>query len=539
MFKNFSFFLFFTFLCLISGFFVFPAQAQKTERIRYSAEGSLENDIRDGEKVKKLIQGVVFKQKNTTIFSDSAYFYEERNAIEAFGKVRIKEGDSINITGNNLLYDGDLKIAKMRGDVVYTDPTMTLYTDFLNYDMIAKLATYHNGGKLVDPENTLTSIKGYYDTNAKFISFKEEVVLINPEYTLRSDTLQYNTITKVAYARGPTNIVTTDSTELNTIEGTFNTTEKQSTFIKGEIVTDNYILTGDILYADDLEQYYTATDNVKMVSLKDEVVITGDHGWYYKPDGITRVFGNALMRKAVNMDTLFLSSDTLISIENPGINNKIILAFHDVKIFKSDLQGKSDSLAYNFSDSTIYLYQQPVLWSEGNQILADSINIQLANNDIDRMNMTSNSFVISQDTIRNYNQIKGRDMVAFFRESRIDRVNVYGNGESIYYVLEDTLVMGMNRSLSSNMLIKFQDNKADRITFYTKPDASFIPPHEIKPPDTRLQGFKWYEELRPKKEDVLKPRTSSPVQEPVSSDSSEILQEKTDLPELKKLTEKQ
>lgn len=521
------------------GLLAVPSLAQKPEKIRYSAEGSLENDVRNGEKVKKLIQGVVFKQKNTTIFSDSAYFYEERNAIEAFGKVRIKEGDSINITGKNLLYDGDLKVAKMRGDVVYTDPTMTLYTDFLNYDMNAKLATYFNGGRLVDPENTLTSIKGYYDTNAKFISFKEDVVLINPEYTLQSDTLQYNTISKVAYARGPTNIVTKDSTVLNTVEGTFNTTEKQSTFLKGEIVTDNYILTGDVLYGDDLQQYYTATQNVKMVSLKDEVTISGDHGWYNKPTGTTKVFGNAVMRKAVSMDTLYLSSDTLISIEKPGTNDKTILAFNDVKIFKEDLQGKSDSLSYNFSDSTIYLYRQPVLWSEGNQILADSINIQLANNDIDRMNMTSNSFVISQDTIKNYNQIKGRDMVAFFKDSRIDRVNVFGNGESIYYVLEDTLTMGMNRSLSSNMLIKFKDNKADRITFYTKPDASFIPPHEIKAPDTRLQGFQWYEKLRPKKEDVLKPRNPVPDSEPVSSGSDLILEKKPVLPETKKLTNKQ
>jgi hypothetical protein len=187
------------------------------------------------------------------------------------------------------------------------------------------------------------------------------------------------------------------------------------------------------------------------------------------------------------------------------------------------------------------LYRQPILWSEGNQILADSINIQMVNNNIDRMNMTSNSFVISQDTIRNFNQVKGRNMIAHFRENKIDRVNVYGNGESIYYVLEDTLTMGMNKSLSSNMLIKFKDNKADRITFYTKPDASFIPPHEIKPPDTRLQGFQWHHKLRPTKEDVLNPGSSKPYLQPVSSEPNNILQEKIPekIPEVKKLTKMQ
>lgn len=498
-------------LCLVIIIFLvllgyIPSHAQKTEKIRYSAEGTLESGERNGEKVRKLMHGVVFKQKNTTIFADSAYFYDERNALEAFGKVKILEGDSITITGKNLLYDGELKVAKMRGDVVYKDPTTTLYTQFLDYDMIAKLAKYYDGGKLVDPENTLTSKKGYYDTQARFISFKENVVLVNVEYTLKSDTLQYNTVSKVAYVQGPTHILTRDGTELNTVQGEFRTLEKKSTFSQGEILTENYILTGDILYGDDLNQFYTASKNVKMISFKDEVVITGNEGRYSKVNGITEVFGNAVMKIAVNLDTMYLSSDSLISIEKPGENKKKILAYHDVKIFKSDLQGKADSLVYNFSDSTIYLYKNPILWSEENQIVADSINIQMANNQIDKMNMSNNAFVISEDTAKNYNQIKGRDMVAFFSANKIDRVNVYGNGESIYYVLEDTLTVGLNKAICSNMLIKFRDSQAHKITFYANPDASFIPPHEIKEPDKKLKGFTWHGEKRPNLEEVLSPR---------------------------------
>ncbi|MDQ3393204.1 MAG: Organic solvent tolerance protein OstA [Bacteroidota bacterium] len=508
-------------IVFLSIFFSFPSYSQKTERIQYSAEGSLEGGERNGERVKILMQGVVFKQKNTTIHADSAYFYEQRNALEAFGKVKILEGDSITITGKNLLYDGDLKVAKMRGNVVYKDPTSTLTTQFLDYDMIAKLAKYYEGGKLVDPENTLTSKKGYYDTNARFVSFKEDVVLKNVEYTLKSDTLQYNTVSKVALVRGPTHIITKDKTELTMIEGEFHTLEKRSTFSKGQIMTENYILTGDILKGDDLNQFYSASQNVRMVSLKDEVVIMGNEGRYSKKNGITEVYGNAIMKKAVNLDTMYLSSDSLVSIEKPGTNNKKILAYHDVKIFKSDLQGKSDSLVYDFSDSTIYLYNSPVLWSDGNQISADSINIQMANNKIDRMNMSSNSFVISEDTAKNYNQIKGRDMVAFFNESKIDRVNVYGNGESIYFVLEQALTVGMNKALCSNMLIKFKEAQAHKITFYANPDASFVPPHEMKEPDKKLQGFVWHSEKRPDFKEVLKPRDST-LTKPVENNPAGI-----------------
>jgi lipopolysaccharide export system protein LptA len=97
-----------------------------------------------------------------------------------------------------------------------------------------------------------------------------------------------------------------------------------------------------------------------------------------------------------------------------------MFAYNHVKIFKSDLQGKCDSLVYNYTDSTIYFYRDPVLWNERSQLTADTINIQLANNKINRMYLRTNSFVISQDTLLQYNQVKGRQMTAFFKRQKPD-----------------------------------------------------------------------------------------------------------------------
>ncbi len=132
-----------------------------------------------------------------------------------------------------------------------------------------------------------------------------------------------------------------------------------------------------------------------------------------------------------------MAADTLVSIDNVDESKKRLLAYNKVKIFKPDLQGVADSVEYRMADSTIYFYQDPVLWSEGNQMTADSIRMLLKNNTIDRIFMNVNAFVISKDSLFNYNQIKGRKMTAEFKGKKLHRVVVEGNGESIYYALSE------------------------------------------------------------------------------------------------------
>jgi lipopolysaccharide export system protein LptA len=257
-----------------------------------------------------------------------------------------------------------------------------------------------------------------------------------------------------------------------------------------------------------------------MTSKEENTIIYGDDGDYDKAKGLAKVYGNAYVAKVdEDLDTLFISADTLVSIENEDPSKKRLLAYNHVKIFRSDMQGKADSLVYASTDSTIYFYSDPVLWTSGNQMTADSIRILLKGRSIDKIYLVANSFVISEDTLKNYNQIKGRKMVANFDGQTISHVNVQGNGESLYYALQEpdkkakadstkavepTYTMGMNKIICSNMKINFKEGKVNNISFYIKPEASFIPPKELKDGDKRLRGFKWRKDERPKKQDVIK-----------------------------------
>ncbi|WPP52474.1 OstA-like protein [Catalinimonas niigatensis] len=489
---------------------------------------------KDNEQFRKLIGNVILRQGNTRIFGDSVILYTNKNISEVFGeRVRVEDGDSIKVIGDRLIYNGNTRVAQMRDDVIYTTPSMTLYSDHLDYDLPANLAYYYGGGKLVDSTNVLTSKEGTYHTATNLASFKDNVILVTPDYKLESDTLQYNTVSKVAYTLGPTLITSNDGTQLVAEAGSeFRTLEEQSMFGQGTVETEKYIISGDRLFLDDVNKLYRATSNVEMISKDNNVIITGDSAIYYRNRGLTKVYGKAVMRRPMELDTLYLSADTLVSVEDSIPSKERILAYHDVRIYRSDLQALSDSLAYHITDSILYLYRDPILWNDKSQIEADSINLEIIGGQVRRMNTIENSFVISKDTINNFNQVKGREMVVDFDQGTINKIDVNGNGESIYFVLErDSIMVGMNHILCSNMVLRFEESGLNNISFYTKPNGKLIPPHELTKAEKQLQGFQWRISERPTKEQVVERtelKRSDGIQknnEILSEDQQKIIQE--------------
>lgn len=484
-------------------------EAQKRVKLKQADQLRSGKDPQ-GNKFERVIGNVIFTQNKTTIYCDSAYFYKSKNSIEAFGRIRITEGDSITITGNKLQYDGDSKKAKLRNNVVFTKlQTSTLYTDNLDFDRPKNVANYFNGGRLVDSINVLTSKKGYYDLSSNMASFKKDVDVKNPDYTMTSDSLQYNSRTKIIYFRTSTDVLYKgDSSTFVYNGGEYDTKTKRSDLKLGSGESADYKLTGIDYQLDDIRKIYKVRGNVIMTSKKENIIIYGQSVDYYKLKGISKIYNNAYVAKiSDNNDTLFISADTLVSIEDADPKKKRLLAYNHVKIFRTDLQGVADSLEYRQADSTIYFYQDPILWTEGNQMTADSIRMLIKDNTIDKILMNVNSFVISKDSLLNYNQIKGRKMTASFNDKKINKVVVEGNGECIYYALseEEESAMGMNKIICSNITIRFKDGKVNTLSFYTQPEGNFIPPHELKKEDMTLKGFSWKEKEKPLKKDVVKP----------------------------------
>lgn len=481
--------------------------AQDPDKLDVEAE-SLDGGRINGIAFRKLIGNVKFTQKNTIIYCDSATLFPESNSMEAFGHVKIEDlEDSVTITSNKLYYDGNGRVAELRNNVVYVDDSIQLYTDNLDYDMINKSAIYFNGGRVEDGTNILKSVRGNYDTEGKMMIFNDSVKMTTPDYIMESNDLVFNMSTKKARTNSRTKIITPEgqSIEANKMEE-FDTTEGTSAFFLGEVNTEKYFLKGDELYLDNQSGSYNAKGNVYLLAKEDSVIITGEQANFWQDLGIAKVYGDPLLKKLLSNDTLFLRADTLVSIDDSLEVNRRLLAYNNVKIFKTDLQAKADSLAYYLADSSISFFRDPILWNEGSQITADTIHVLMDKGTIDQLRTSVNSFIISEDSTKNYNQIKGRQLIAYFDGKSIKNVDVNGNGESIYFVPQEENtqeLMGMNQIICSNMKISFKENQVHDIRFYANPDGSFVPPHELKDDDKQLEGFAWRIKERPTKRGIL------------------------------------
>ncbi|MEL6562695.1 MAG: OstA-like protein, partial [Bacteroidota bacterium] len=385
------------------------------------------------------------------------------------------------------------------GNVVYTSGDKRLYTDKLDYDIISKVSYFFEGGRLIDEQNDLTSKIGYYYSRTDLAIFYDSVRLKAETFDLATDTLKYFTIPKVAYTDGPTTIISESGNTIDNTGGKYETVKEKMELVAGKVETVDYYLEGDELFLDDYTQYYKATGNVKLTAKNNDVIITGDEGYYDKASGLSKVYGNPVMKKIMAVDTFYMSADTLVAVESEIDSAKRILGFKDVRIFKENLQGITDSISYFLSDSIIFMYEDPVLWTTKNQISGDTISLLIKEKYVDKMNLYRNSFMVSQDTLGQFNQVKGRNMVAEFNLNDIERIHVLGNCESLYFALsqkEDYLI-GMNKVTCSNMIMLFKENELSGLNFYKKPEASMTPPHELSPAAMKLPGFQWRNDERP------------------------------------------
>lgn len=504
-----------------------------------------------GAVIRRLVNHVKLRHNGVLMYCDLAIQNVTTNVIEAYGNVRIIQGDTISIKGDTMFYYGNVRQANLRGRVTMRDRKMTLTTSQLDYNMGTGIAHYPNKGRIVDRENILTSQEGYYDTRIKQFTFLKNVKLVGPKGTLTNDSLIYSSLSRIATFRGPTKIVNKDGT-IFAKEGQYNTATRVSNFQQRTTVDmPKYTLTGDSLYYDNITELGIAKGNVILFSKEDKTVITGDHGRYNGKVGVSRVTGHAVVKSVVSQDTLFMRADTLFSYDPPADTTKgsgsktekdkkprKLVGQKNVVVYKSDLQSRCDSLVYDVADSTIYFYKKPIVWSQTYQLEADSMTAKLKNNHIYRMFLRTRSFVIAQDTLKNFNQVKGRTITAYFRtlidsvvtkaingktkpttakpesvstisrteRTVLDRVIVEGNGQSIYFAVDEkNKLVGLNHVECSRMNLEFDTrSQVDKIRFYGQPDAQFVPPVEMNEDKKQLEGFRWRKEDRPTKESVLK-----------------------------------
>jgi lipopolysaccharide export system protein LptA len=430
---------------------------------------------------------------------DSAYFYPATGSVDAFSNVRIVQADTLTLTGDLVYYDGILKLARVRHNVKLVNKEVTLETDSLNYNREYGVAYYMGGGVLTQEDNRLTSRRGRFLIDSEIFYFMDSVVIVNPDYTIHTDSLKYDTQTEISYFNGPTEILSEDR-YIYCENGWYDTQQDIS------LVTDHAyleeegrILRADTLYYEAQVGFGRAKSQVELIDTTEQMTLKGNFGLYYREQDYAMVTDSALMIQVDGTDTMYVHADTLRSLQNPDLeeDSRILKAFYKVKIYRDDIQVMCDSLVYVEADSTFDFFGEPVLWSDENQLTAEQIKVVMADQQLHRMFLTGVALVVSQKDSTKFDQMRGKEMTGFFTDNQLSKIMVSGNGQTIYYAVEEEIIIGANKTECSDLIIYLKDNRIIKVNYMSKPDGTYYPLNLFPSTESRLSDFKWVEEWRP------------------------------------------
>ena len=482
-----------------------PAAAQQQSvRVRIVKADALRHDDKIGKNTQSLNGHVVLAHQNTFLNCDSAYMYNDSNVVVAYGSIHVIQNDSIHLYGDRMTYYGDRNIVKVRDNVRANKGQTWLYTEFLDYDRLADQAYFYNGGKVVNGDNVLSSERGVYYPMSNDVYFKDNVVGSSPKYSLLSDTTSFNTKSEVVSILGPTTITTSDSTIISSELGWYDTRSEVAKILRSNkifSVKNNSTLVGNTILYERTKGLGTAWDDVAICDSADNVVLFGDYGFYNQFTKEALATRKALVQHVVQGDTIFLHADTL-RIVPLADSSRLLKAYHRVKLFKPDLQCRCDSFVFDCRDSVGYLYNQPVVWSQGNQMTAHVIKIYTRNQAVYKSELIDAAFVISAepDSV-GFDQVKGKLITGYVRNNEIYLIHVDGNGQTIYYPKDGPDLIGINRAESSSLSIWLENRRVSHITMRVSPSGNMNPPLLLGEKDRKLAGFRWLDEYRPKSRD--------------------------------------
>lgn len=457
---------------------------------------------------------VRFRRGDMYMFCDSAYFYAETSSLDAFGNVRMTQGDTLWVYSDVLHYYGDQGVAELRSNVRLENRSTTLLTDALDYEINSNVGYYFDGGTIVDNRNNteLKSQYGRYELDTKQAEFSRDVHLINDRYEMFTDMLDYNTQTHIAHITSETLIVS-DSNTINTTNGWYNTSADDATLYERAVITakDGKTLLGDTVYYNRKRNYGEARGNVVITDPSNKVILDGDYGYHDDNAHYSYVTRRARAREFSQKDTIYLHADTLCTLINHVVNDsvndsvRVLRAFNQVRFYRNDVQGISDSLQLSEADTIINMYNHAVVWNLERQIFGDEINVHLNDSAADWAMLPLGGFMAEHLGEIYYDQLSGKKMKAWFEEKELRRLDVDGNVQVIMFPQEkDSTYNKMVSAESSYMRLNLKPKQeVDRITMWPEVSGKVTPLYLAKKADLYLPQFQWYDALRPKSPDDI------------------------------------
>jgi len=508
-------------LLLLLQLISFFSFSQETKKIEILNSGYGESDETLAANAQRLVDNVLIRHNEILMWCDTAYIYSGTNKVDAIGNVHIKQGDTLHLYANNVFYDGDISFARAWDNVVLINKAIKLYSDTLDYDLENNICYYDDFGKIIDSTTTITSNIGKYFIDENNIYLNQNVDGYNQDFTLKSDTVQYNTETGKLFVVGSTTIRDSINT-LYTENGWYNTNTGEAELKKkSTILGETQQIDANYIKYNKVNGTGLALGSVKIQDIENSSIILGEIAEYNDIEGTAMVTDSAVYITYDDSDTLYLHADTLRIVPDTIEGEKIISAYYGVRFFRTSIQGLCDSLTYFTKDSIIQLDQDPVIWSEIHQLSAEKIEMKQITDGPDELHLTNNSFIISKQDTGQFDQIKGKEMIGYIVNQELTKINVNGNGQTLYYAREEEEIIGLNRAESGEISILFKEGQINKIIFLSSPRGELKPHLDLSNKEKELTGFDWKIEQRPLSKDDIFPKQEILIDDEIDSINEE------------------
>lgn len=486
-------------------------QAQNNVLELLPGSDRLEYDEKSG--MHRLYGNVNFKYQGNTMFCDSAFYFQKKDQVFAYGNVHINKRDTLNLFCDSLFYDGKTRIAKLWGKVRVRDQEYKLTTDTLTYDARKSVAMYHYGGKVENTtkKETLTSRIGYLYPESKNFHFSKDVKYVSDDLRMTTDTLRYHYGSQKTYFYGSTHIQTAEE-KFFCNSGWYQTqTGQAALYDEASVWKEKQFLRADTLLYEPEKGFSIGKGHVSFIDSTQKLNFTGNYAFQSDSLKSGYITGDAIASKLMDSDTIHIHADTLFHQTIDSV--QYMRAHKRAKLFSSTFQGIGDSLVYNAQNGLISYYKNPIIWSENIELKGDTIILETKDSLLIKAQVFEGANLVAEvEKEKYYNQLAGKRIDAYFSENKLYRADISGNAQSLFFPTEqeesDSSIQikrsGMNRLYSSYIRVDLDSGEVTGVAYKEKPDGVFYPMDQLKEDELFIRNFSWNPSLRPlKKEDLL------------------------------------
>jgi len=455
---------------------------------------------------------VVFEHQGSVLTANEVVFYQKENFLKAIGNVVLTTADGNRITAEEMEYDGNTERGIARKNVVLTDPKQTIKTETLYYDKIPNTAYFNTGGTIYSNDGSVMYTKSAtYYLNTKMIDFIGRSNIETDKYTIVSDNIKTNQNTNVSDFFGPTTIRSKENPRnyVYTELGTHNSKTGESFLNKNSRIHYNdKVLTGDKLYYNRNTGFGKGTGNVMLDDPRQNRFIKGGYGEIYEKKDSAMITDKPYAVKILSKDSAYISAEKFLTFQKPDSIDKLkkksfLRAFRKVRIFKTNMQGRADSLSFNETDGEMHLMRKPILWMGVKQITGDEIRVY-SNPEkevTDSIRVIGNAFAISKADSLNlkdeFNQIKGKLMIVYLTNNAIDSAKTVGNAQAITYAddtnqkTKEVTRIGVALSTCGEIVADFLERRLEIVSCNIGANTDTYPMSKISKQDRFFKDFNW------------------------------------------------